>query len=111
MTLSTYLKMIKADDGGINWTSPSGPIGQDWHEAYIGLSVINHEHAPSLKNPQRTKIPTASDGWHKGDSAASKKQARKDLIEIHKRLRRQIGKPEVAQTALFPQFPSIAQNM
>jgi hypothetical protein len=32
----------------------------------------------------------------------------KDLVEIHKRLRRQIGKPEIAYTALYPVNPSMA---
>jgi hypothetical protein len=95
---------IHASD--VNWTSPSGPVGQDWFEVAIGICPIPHDHAPSLKNPIITKIPTAQDGFHKNDSKAAKAQAMKDLIEIHRHLRRQYGKPEIARTADFPLYPS-----
>ncbi len=107
MTLRQYLS-IHADN--TTWTSPSGPVGQDWLESYIGLSPVSNDHAPSLRNPIRTKIPTAQDGWKKGDSKAARKQAQSDMVEIHKRLRRQIGKPEIAHTALFPLFPDITKS-
>ncbi len=86
----------------INWTSPSGPQGQDWAEIYYGQQPIPDDHAPSLKNPIRTKIPTAQEGWTPGASKAKRTQALQDLVEIHKRLRRQTGKPEIAQQALIP---------
>jgi hypothetical protein len=93
-------------DGSINWTSPSGPIGPDWYDAYIGTSPIPNDHPPSLKNPKLTKIPTAQDGWKKGDSKKAKDQAMDDLVEIHKRLRRQIGKPEISFPAKNPVYPT-----
>jgi len=93
-------------DGSINWKSPSGPVGPDWYDAYIGTSPIPHDHAPSLKNPILTKIPTAQDGWKKGDSKKAKAKAMDDLVEIHKRLRRQTGKPEVSFPALNPVYPT-----
>ena len=98
-------------DGGINYTSPASPVGVDYTEAYLGISPISKVHPPSLKNPKEVAIPTAQDGWHKDDSKAAKRQAREDLAIIHQRLRRQLGKPEVSQTALFPIFPDIARNL
>lgn len=109
MKLGAYIQIHC--DGSINWTSPAEPNGADWAEIYYGLSAIPHDHAPSLKNPIKTKIPLAQDGWKKGDSAKAKEQAMKDLVEIHKRLRRQIGKPEIAEVAGYPQFPNTHQSM
>lgn len=71
------------------------------------LSPLNRFHPPSLKNPQKVKQDLPTDGWHKGDSGKSKKQARQDLAEIVKRIRRQIGKPEVSRTASAPVFPEV----
>ena len=96
-------------NGSINWTSPSGPgpDQQDWFQYTVGLSPITNNHAPSLKNPVKTKIPLATDGWHQNDSDQAKSQAMKDLIEIHRKLRKQYGKPEVVQQAGYPLFPSL----
>src|ERR1017187_2914737 len=69
--------------GSVNWTSPSGPVGQDWFDVAIGICPIPNDHPPSLKNTILTKIPTAQDGFHKNDSKVAKAQAMKDLIEIH----------------------------
>lgn len=96
--------------GGVNWQSPSGPGTTDYYETYMGLGILNHEHPPSLKNPIKTVIPTAQDGFHKGDSKDSKKRAMEDLIELHKRMRRQIPKPEITHTANYPIFPDITRN-
>jgi hypothetical protein len=79
----------------------------DWYQYSLGPYPIPDDHAPSLKNPIKTKIPLAQDGWHQGDSKAARDQALSDLAELHRRMRRQIGKPEVAHTALFPVHPSI----
>lgn len=105
MTLREYI------DGTSNWQSPAGPQGSDYQETYIGLAPMHNEHPPSLRNPKKTPIPTAQDGWKKGDSKEKQEQAKKDMVEIHRRLRRQIGKPEVAHTALFPIYPNIRQGM
>src|ERR1039458_1790174 len=85
----------------VNWTSPSSPAGQDWFDVAIGICPIPNDHPPSLKNPILTKIPTAQDGWHKNDSKVAKAQALKDLVEIHKRMRRSFGKQEMARTPTF----------
>ena len=76
-------------------------------EVYIGLAPIPSDHPPSLKNPIKVKVPVAQDGWRKGDSKAARAQARQDLVEIHKRLRRQSGKPEISQGANYPIFPNV----
>jgi len=93
------MKKIQADQG-------TG----EWLQVFNMLAPISSQHPPSLKNPQKLKIPTAQDGWRKTDSKKDKAQARKDLVEIHKRLRRQFGKPEITQGANYPLFPNIAQN-
>lgn len=98
---------LRASTGGIIWISPSEPAGMDYQEVYHGLAPIGTFNPPSLKNPQKVKIPTAQDGWRPGDSKAARVQAIQDLIEIHKRMRRQIGKPEVSETAAFPVYPDI----
>ena len=82
----------------------------EWFETYGALTPIGSYHPPSLRNPQKVKQTTAQDGWKKGDSKASRQQAMRDLVEIHKRLRRQFGKPEIAQGANYPLYPSIAQT-
>ena len=79
--------------------------GADYAQMTVGMSPIPHDHAPSLKNPIRTKKPLAQDGWHKNDSPEAKKQARSDMAEVFKRTRRQAGKPEIAQTANQPVYP------
>jgi hypothetical protein len=113
MTLAMYIRATAygTQTGSITWNSPSGPVGSDWYETYIGLAPQGNEHPPSLKNPKKTPVPTAQTGWKKGSSQREKKQARADMVEIHKRMRRQIGKPEVAHTALFPVYPNIWQKM
>ena len=103
------LREIQAYTDGVTWTSPSGPVGSDWYETYIGPSPIPDDHPPSLKNPIHTKIPTAQDGWHVGDSKQARDQAMQDLVELHKRMRRQIGKPELSYGALYPLYPSMMQ--
>lgn len=108
MTIRQLIE-IKSD-ASINWSSPNSPVGSDYSEAYMGIYPIPDDHAPSLTNPIKTKIPTAQDGWHRGDSKAARQQAYSDLAEIHKRLRRQIGKPEIAHTANYPVFPDITRS-
>jgi len=97
--------------GTTNWSSPSGPTSPDWFDVVIGISPIPNDHPPSLKNPIKTKIPLSTDGWHKDDSKAAKKQARQDLVELHKRMRRQYGKPEIAETAQMPLYPTLMDWM
>jgi hypothetical protein len=92
----------------ITWGPTDGPVGSDYLEQYYWLSPINTNHPPSLKNPQKVKVPSARDGWEQGASKEARAKAMQDLVEIHKRIRRQFGKPEVTQGALFPLYPSIA---
>lgn len=99
----------KVAANNINWTSPAEPAGENWFQAYLGLSPGNNEHAPSLKNPIKAKVPTAQDGWKKGDSKKSRAQAMKDLVLIHQRMQRQTGKPAIARTALYPLYPNLGQ--
>jgi hypothetical protein len=78
-----------------------GAVGE-----YFGLlQPIDTQHPPSLKNPKKVRARTPADGWHESDSDDSKKMAREDLGEVLDRLRRQIGRPAVAQSALAPVFP------
>lgn len=105
MTLRTLIEM-KAD-GTINWQSPSIVPNSPVTSYYYGLSPISTLHPPSLRNPQEVKVPTAQDGFKYGDPEEAKEQAMQDLVEIHKRLRRQTGKPEIAHTAAYPIFPSM----
>jgi hypothetical protein len=86
-------------------------IGEDWFSYHSGLLPISNLHPPSLKNPIAVKVPTAQDGWKKKDSDRKKRQAREDLVEVHKRMRRQSGKPELAETASYPVYPSFGQWM
>lgn len=87
----------------------SSPMGlspqQTYQEEMFGLQPIPHDHPPSLKNPQKVKIPTAQDGWKKGSSKAARNQAYNDMAEIHRRARTQTGKPNVAHVANYPLFP------
>jgi DNA topoisomerase-1 len=103
------LRKLKAN-GGVNWTSPNSPVGPDWYDSYIGTSPIPNDHPPSLKNPIITKIPTAQDGWKKGDSKKAREQAMDDLVELHKRMRRQIGKPEIFFPGSMPSGPQNVAN-
>jgi hypothetical protein len=98
-------------DGTVTWSSPSGPGGADYSEIYYNIQPITNDHPPSLKNPVAVKKPYAQDGWKRGDSAEAQKQARKDLATIHSKLRRQFGKPEIAETALFPLYPNLRQDI
>lgn len=77
------------------------------HFEYTQISPISTQHPPSLKNPQRVKQDTSQQGYRKGDPKKLKDRAKSDLVEIHKRMRRQIGKPEVSYVAPMPLFPSI----
>lgn len=104
MTIGQIIK-IRAND--INWSSGMGPVGADWYETFYGIQPVPHDHAPSLKRPQHVKAPTAQDGWRQGDSKMAIAKAVQDLAEVHKRLRRQIGKPEIAHTAQLPVFPQL----
>lgn len=80
---------------------------QDWFEYYTGLSPVPNFHPPSLKNPKRVPQRFPQRGWRRGDSPSAKRLAKDDMREIIKRLRRQIGKPELAVTAPMPLFPDI----
>ncbi len=82
-----------------------GPVGQDWLEYSHGLAVVPTSHPPSIKNPIPVKQDYAQDGFRKGDSAAARKKAKEDLLMLHSWMRRQIGKPEIAQGAPTPLFP------
>lgn len=112
MNLADYIRANNygVQTGTINWSSPPGPSGTDWNEAYYGFQPVGKSHPPSLRNPQQVSITTPQTGWKKGDSAAQRAQAMQDLVEIHKRMRRQIGKPELAQVASYPVFPNIWQS-
>lgn len=98
MTLIGYLR-LRAEGSGA-----------EWFEYRSGLQPVPTYHPPSLKNPQEVKIPTPQDGWKKGDSKKARQQALSDLYEIHKRMRRQIGKPEIAHQALYPIYPNIKHS-
>lgn len=93
----------------VNWISPSGPALNESGEVYIGRTPLSNTHPPSLKNPLKTKIPTAQDGWKKNSPEALKRRAKADMAEILKRTRRQIGKPEIAHVAPMPFYPTINQ--
>ncbi len=84
-------------------------LGNEWFEYSSGLCPITTFHPPSLKNPIWVKVPTSQSGFQKGASRAQREQARADLVEIHKRLLRQIGKPTIAETAIMPVYTNIAQ--
>jgi hypothetical protein len=84
-------------------------LGNEYFEYTGQLQPVGRFHPPSLKNPQQVKTPMAQDGWHKGASHKARQKALKDLAEIHKRLRRQIGKPELSRTADYPVFPNLQQ--
>jgi hypothetical protein len=86
-------------------------LGNEWFDYWANLQPLPNSHPPSLKNPQKVKIPTAQDGWKKGASKAARKQAMQDMVEIHKKLRRQIGRPTVSKTADYPIFPNTQQWM
>lgn len=96
---------IKAGEWGHGGGVSNTP---DYTEVAVGIQPVPTSHPPSLKNPTKIVAPMAQDGWKKGDSKASRKQAMKDLIEVHKRLQRQSGHPTVSQGALYPLHPSIA---
>lgn len=98
---------IAADN--ITWTSPAEPQGADWYETRVGMGLMPKTHPPSLKNPQRVKIPTAQDGWLPGASKEARKKALEDMAEVHSRMLRQIGRPAIAQTAAYPLYPDLSR--
>lgn len=100
MTIRTLIELQA--DGSISWQSPTGPTSTDTIAYHYGISPISKLHPPSLKRPINVKVPTAQDGFRYGDPQEMKEQAMKDLVEIHKRLRRQTGKPEIAETTKMP---------
>lgn len=106
----TLRQLIDAD-GGITYTSPAGPSGTDHWEALLGLSPIGRTHPPSLKNPQKTKVPTAVKGWQPGAKKSDRQAALKDLATIHQRTLNQIGRPNVAIGTNYPVYPSIWTNL
>lgn len=81
------------------------PVG--WFETYGSLSPVPTFHPPSLKNPIKVKQNDPTTGWKKDATKEQRKKAIQDLIEQHKRARRNIGKPEVSEVASFPLAPSI----
>jgi|SRR5215471_4746568 len=95
---AVQLRSIQAD----------GETGE-WFETYYGMQPIPTFHPPSLKKPAHIVPDQSTDGWHPNDPPALKQRARQDLAEIMKRVRRQTGKPELTQQALYPVFPSIAK--
>jgi hypothetical protein len=85
-------------------------IGSEWFEYFSGLQPVGRFHPPSLKNPQKVKLPPSpQDGWHRGDSKQARARAKQDMAEIHRRLRRQIGKPEISEVASYPLFPDFSR--
>lgn len=94
----SVVKMLGFDPAEIDWEAED--IKAEYFESTTGLNVLPTSYPPSLKNRKPVNEPLASDGWHKKDSKKAKTQARKDMAEIMKRTRRQIGKPELAQTAI-----------
>ena len=103
MTLRNIIDLKAASM--VNWTSPPSPVGTDHYEIYVGMQPLHSEKPPSLKNPIYTKIPTAQDGWQKNSSRADRAKAISDLVELHSRMRRQTGKPEISRQAQVPSFP------
>lgn len=85
----------------------STATGSEYFQTAVGLAMVPQAHPPSLRNPQHVKQDTATDGWKHGASKQARAKAKEDLAEVLKRLRRQTGKPELAQTAAYPIFPSI----
>jgi hypothetical protein len=98
-------------DGTVNWMSPNEPAGADYQHGWTGIDPITHQHAPGIKNPIKTKVPMAQDGWKKGSSKAARKKAEEDMARVKERLERQVGRPAVAQTAAYPIFPSMWTTM
>lgn len=82
----------------------------EWFQVFNLLSPLPSVHPPSLKNPQKVPIPMAQDGWKRGASKQQRAQAMQDLVEIHKRLRRQFGKPEITHGAHYPIFPNMYEK-
>lgn len=80
-------------------------IGNEWFETYGTYSPMPPFHPPSLRNPQKVKQDWPQTGWKRTDTPEAKRQARQDMVEIMKRIRRQIGKPEVSQVAQRPVMP------
>lgn len=81
--------------------------GEEYFQTIGPLVAIPTAHPPSLRNPQRVKQVWPQDGWHRGDTKKQKYIARQDMVEIMKRVRRQIGKKEVSETAAMPLFPML----
>jgi hypothetical protein len=86
-------------------------IGNEWFDHYASIHPIATGHPPSLKNPQKVKIPTAQDGWRKGDSRRSRDAAESDVLVLKDKMLRQIGKPTISRTADYPMYPQIVQSM
>jgi hypothetical protein len=85
----------------------SEPSSADWFEVYVGLRPASNAHPPSLRNPQKVKVPLSTDGWHQHDSKKARAHAKRDLLETLKRGQRQIGIPQGGITAPIPSFPSL----
>lgn len=66
----------------------------------FGLTVVPNTRAPSNKSRFKEED-------EKREAEEKKKLAMDELVKIHQQLRRQIGKPELAQTALLPFYPNI----
>jgi hypothetical protein len=85
-----------------------GVTAQDSEEVYFGLQPVANAHAPSLRNPIKSKTPDPRDGWKPGASKKAREKAMKDMAEIQKRTRKQTGRTAVTQTTAVPVFPGMA---
>lgn len=88
MNLHTKLALLRAAE-----------VAPDWLEYRTGITVVPHNHPPSLRNPKKVTQSLATDGWHPNDSPAKKKQARKDMKIIIERTLRQDGRPVMVRHA------------
>jgi hypothetical protein len=75
-------------------------VAPDWLEYRTGITVVPHNHPPSLRNPKKVTQSLATDGWHPSDSQKKKQQARRDMKTIMERTVRQEGKPVMIRHAI-----------
>lgn len=72
-----------------------------------GLQPIPTVHPPSLRRPQKVKIPTAQSGWDDKPGTPGRRRAERDLSVIRQRVMRQVGKPVVVQQVNYPVYPGM----
>lgn len=102
MKMGEYLALrdVRADgESGAN----------NYFQTYTGMFPIPNAHAPSLRNPQKVKIPMAQDGWHKNSSAEARLKAIADMKNILERTARQDDIPTISRSAQYSVFPNMRQ--